>query len=478
MLRAGGEIFQQKQSVLIPIFEEIKGPSKANTMEILLVLGYTAFFLFLIRKLRFFHLEGISSSVISLIFLLKVAAGIVLWAIYTYYYTDRSVADIYKYFDDSAVIFNAKPSHYIRMLFGIGNKTAEFNKYYDSMHYWARAQDSGLFNDSHTIIRFNALARLVSMGYYNVHTVFICFLSFTGFCAIYKTFLPVLRDKKRELFCIVFLLPSVLFWGSGVLKEGLIFFALGLFMYSVTRLFTLKAVIVCLSMAALLCLSKFYVWLCILPGLIFLLWMLKTDNSKPFLKYTIVLILFILCGLNIHKFSDIQDPLVTLSQKQLEFKKLASGQLKDSEQKPIPVAGSAIPLADLEPTLGSVLRNAPAALANVTFRPLPGEIRSVFTFMAGMENLLIIFTAAICLIFARNPRSWAWTYILFCLSFVVLQFIIIGETTPIIGAITRYRCVALPFLLICFLLVLDKNRINLKWKLYSKIFSGPPHKPE
>ncbi|MCC6836969.1 MAG: hypothetical protein IT234_00405, partial [Bacteroidia bacterium] len=219
-------------------------------MEIILSLAYTTFFVFLIQKIRFFELSGISKKWVTGAFLLKVIAGFAVWAIYTFYYTDRATSDIYKYFDDSKVIFDAlksNPSHYLAMLTGIGNDGADFNQYYYQMNFWARAHDTNVLNDSHTIIRFNALVRLFSMGYFNVHTVFMCFLSFIGLVAIYKTFSEFLIDKKKELFFVVFLLPSVLFWGSGVLKEGILFFALGVMIYNFNRLFELKAFIIVVS---------------------------------------------------------------------------------------------------------------------------------------------------------------------------------------------------------------------------------------
>jgi hypothetical protein len=42
---------------------------------------------------------------------------------------------------------------------------------------------------------------------------------------------------------------------------------------------------------------------------------------------------------------------------------------------------------------------------------------------------------------------------------VVIQFLVIGETTPVLGALTRYRTIALPFLFIGLFLMLDKERL-------------------
>ncbi len=423
--------------------------------------------------MKFFEVDGISKRLLSGIFLLKITAGIALWAIYTFYYTDRATADIYKYFDDSKVIFNAlktNPLHYFQMLTGIGNTGAEFDVYYSEMHYWARKADNSIYNDSHTIIRFNALVRLFSLGYYNVHTVVICFLSLTGLTAIYKTFVVYLQDKKRELFFAVFLLPSVLFWGSGVLKEGLIFFALGLLIYHASKLFQVRSIFICLATALLLALSKFYVWLAIFPSLLFLIVILKTSASKSFLKYSIVILLVAGIGLNIDSFAPIQNPLVTLSQKQFEFNQLATGNLTDANNKPIPTAGSMIQLNTLEPTLTSFLKNAPQALVNTLFRPYPWELHSPLMLLAGAENILILVIILSCLFFIQPLKKVRWEYVIFCLSFVLIQFLIIGETTPVLGAVARYKTIALPFLVIAFLFLLDKEKLLKKMPLYGKIF--------
>lgn len=423
--------------------------------------------------MKFFEIEGLSKRTISGIFILKIAFGLLLWAIYTFYYTNRSTADIYKYFDDSKILFDTlktNPTHFFKMLFGIGNNTPEFQQYYEHMNYWARKIDSNIYNDSHTIIRFNCLVRFFSFGYYNVHTVFICFLSLIGLTAIYKTFCPFLQDKKRELLFIVFLLPSVLFWGSGVLKEGLIFFALGLLIYYTNKLFSLKAILICIGVGLLLALSKFYVWLAIFPGLLFMIW-INRNNSKVFLKFSLIMILIGAVGLNIESFTSLQNPLVTLSQKQIEFNQLAEGDITDAQHNAIPTAGSMIQINKLEPTLFSVIKNSPQAFVNTFLRPYLWESRSPMMLMAGLENLFIIMFILMCVVFIKPFTEIRWEYVVFCLSFVVIQFLIIGETTPVLGAIARYKVPALPFLLITFLFLSDKEKMLKRLPILKKVLS-------
>ncbi|MFT3886539.1 MAG: hypothetical protein QM724_14285 [Flavobacteriales bacterium] len=189
--------------------------------EALLAAGYAALFLYVIRRWGFFTAPGLPRRTIGALFLLKIAAGTLLWYIYTYHYTDRATADIYKYFDDGNVLFRAlssdHPVDYARMLFGVDNRAVHLNTdYYMVMNNWYRQYEGNLYNDAHTLIRFNAFVRLFSFGVYHVHTVFACFLGLIGLTALYKAFVPYLAGAERALTVSIFLLPSVLFWGSGV----------------------------------------------------------------------------------------------------------------------------------------------------------------------------------------------------------------------------------------------------------------------
>src|SRR5690606_31718473 len=116
-------------------------PSIVAMPGILLTIAYILLLLLLIWKLRFFNsVPGLKWQHVGGIFLLKIAAGTVLWAIYTFIYPDRLTADLFKYFDDSAVMFSAlaeNPVDYFKMLFGIRNDTPYFSEnYYTKMNNW------------------------------------------------------------------------------------------------------------------------------------------------------------------------------------------------------------------------------------------------------------------------------------------------------------------------------------------------------
>ena len=139
-------------------------------IEFLLSTFYFLIFCLMIIKSSFFQDENISRSWFLGLFGLKVIVGVILTLIYSIYYTDRSTADIFKYFDDGKILFEAfesKPKDYLKMMFGINSTTEYFNvAYYQKMKFWTRAYEDGLVSDTHIIIRFNALLQFFSLGYF------------------------------------------------------------------------------------------------------------------------------------------------------------------------------------------------------------------------------------------------------------------------------------------------------------------------
>jgi hypothetical protein len=497
-------------------------------MSPVLLLLYTALIFFLIRKLKFFRLEGLGKWTPAIFFGFKLVAGVALWYVYTYYYTDRSNSDIWKYFDDSKIMFGAihdHPGDYFRMLTGIGDHTAEIEaKYYQEMNYWYRLFDNNLLNDAHIVIRFNAFVRLFSMGNYFTHMLIMCFLSFTGLCCIYKIVFPALKAWRGAAAGIIFLLPSLLFWTSGVMKEGLMIFGLGLMIYHSFCFFTDKKgwrIIFLLTGALILLFSKFYVIAGVMPPLIAALIVMK-NRKNALLKFSFVFILFFVFALSLKWIAPEREPLRLLANKQNDFLKMSIGgvvlindsievyfppapestadiiKVNDSVyhirqgaayyyriynpvfsdsvlvknntdtsdfklQTDLPRAGSLMNVGFLQPNAESFLKETPEAFFNVLFRPFIWEAKNPMFILPALENLFFLLLI-IAIIFFRGKISSPEIFG-FCISFSLLLLLVIGLTTPVLGALVRYRIAALPFLLIALLMLVDREKLvkNFPW---------------
>ena len=59
-------------------------------------------------------------------------------------------------------------------------------------------------------------------------------------------------------------------------------------------------------------------------------------------------------------------------------------------------------------------------------------------------------------------------FVLFCMIFTILLFILIGLITPVLGAIVRYRIVALPCLVFVLIYYYDRAKLYKNLSFLSK----------
>ncbi|HOS85325.1 MAG TPA: hypothetical protein PK199_10450, partial [Bacteroidales bacterium] len=99
-----------------------------------MALCFTAIFIVVIRKHRFFKDSGLSFQILIGIFSLKLLSAIALHLLYSIYYTERSEADIFKYFDDALVLFESfkdSPTIFFKLFFSVDIQNAALTPYYD-----------------------------------------------------------------------------------------------------------------------------------------------------------------------------------------------------------------------------------------------------------------------------------------------------------------------------------------------------------
>ncbi len=417
----------------------------------ILLFAAIAYFFYKIKDKNF------SRNVFIILFFLKLLGGFSVYAVYTYLY-DPSMADIHKFFRGGKVLYKAADDNfadYLRLITGIQGKQPQLQKYYDQTDYWTREFSYGLFNDNRTIMRFNAIVCLFSAGNIYIHIFVMAFLSFLGCFVLYKSF-DELFTELNPYFKIIaaFMIPSCLFWTSGLLKEGLLMFAIGFSMWFATKLymkFSVLNLVGLLLSAALMFLSKVYVLPAFFPALVFLFLSRKFNIKQQLILIFLIIVFsafFVIFSGKIIKY----DILQTLSGKQNDFINYIS-LLEDK--------GSTFELPRLSPNLDSFIRLVPIGFINSMFRPFPSEVDSLFLFFSFSEIVLFIILIFVSILFFKktdDPNKVRVT--LFCLTFVLFLNVLVGVYTPNTGSIVRYRTPGLPFQYIMLFVIID-------WKKFS-----------
>jgi len=434
-------------------------------IEFLLSTFYFAVFCFIISKIAFFKENEIPRFWFIVLFGLKISVSVFLTYLYSKYYTNRDTADIFKYFDDSKIMFEAiktNPFDYFKMLIGFDNDNTHFNNnYYQYMSNWVRPETNDLFTDTHIIIRFNAFVRLFSFGNIHVHNVFINFISVVGLTTIFKAFKPFLHKKEKVFFYLLALVPSILFWGSGLLKESIIFFALGLLFLNIFRLtkqFKLLHLGYILIAVLLIIYTKFYLLIALSIPVFGYLLNHYLSIKKPIIGYLISITLFI-----------VTITIAPLVFEELDFiKQITVKQHAFSNHVATQGATSGFIIPELSDAF-SLLINIPNALLNTLVRPFPWECNALFVGLSAFENIMVLVLMLIAIIFRKKMNSAQQNIFYFNLIFVFCLFTLIGLTTPVFGAIMRYKIPGLILLIVSLLLLLDIQKIKYKYPFLKKI---------
>lgn len=456
-------------------------------MSFILLGVYLFIIIYFIHKAKFFNSTLFPKYIPIIIFITKFIGGIGVYLIYAKFYGARASSDIFKYFDDGNIIHSSltqNPLDYFRMVTGIGADSPHLDKYYNTCCFWIKDFNYGLFNDNRIVIRFNAIVRLISLGNIHIHTLFMSFISFSGLWGIYKIFEQNILNTTNQteetlikkqtvdtsyknynlqkwlIIFMIFFFPSVYFWTSGVLKEGILMFAFGILLYNFSQLIKgndkTKPIIWIIITSLILLFSKFYVLVAALPGILFIILIALYGKKYFAIKLLGSVLIFIILSL-------LTEPLIGVN-----FTKVLANKQHDfiNYTNSLNSVGSLIEIPKLEPNLKSIIVNSPSAFFRTLFRPSVFEINNLMSLMAALENLLISLLILLSVIFFSKKNlsnPWLW----FSILFTVILFTLSGLTTPVLGALVRYKAPALPFLGITLIYLFDFEKFN---RLTSTIF--------
>jgi hypothetical protein len=192
---------------------------------------------------------------------------------------------------------------------------------------------------------------------------------------------------------------------------------------------------------------KLYVFVALIPAVI--AWWISQKTKRTILVHLVSILVCVMGAMLIGYLVPTYNFLVIMAAKQGDFINLAK----------FLNANSSIYMEYLEPNLWSFIKASPKAFINTLTRPWPTELRGVLFYPPLFENIFILFVLFTGWFYRKKVTAQQWKFILFCLTFSILLFIIIGLTTPIIGAIVRYKIPAMPFLIIVALLFFDGSKL-------------------
>lgn len=400
-------------------------------MPYLLFIAYLVFFCWLITKIKFITDSGVSKKILIALFVLKVFAGVIYGYVYRQIPNHHIYADTWRFFyeskEETDLLFH-EPGKYFTDIFHNPYEKGYLRLFSGHHSYWSDLK-------SNFMVKLISVFNIFSLKQYYVNVIFYAFITFFGPVALYRLFDKIFPGKKIPLLAGCFLIPSFLYWCSGLHKDGLIFSGIAFIMYHIDKMITEEGFSFKRSLYILLCLVlifplRNYITVALLPAIT--AWLLSVKwKQKKWMAFSLV---YLFCGILFFASRFINPKInlpLSVSMRQAEFVKLKGN--------------SFIETTKLLPGLKSFTRNLPQALNHSLLRPYPTEIQNRLYFPAAIEVMGYLILLGLFLFKGKN--IFTHPSVLFAFFFSASLLILIGYTIPFIGAIVRYRSLLLPFLI-------------------------------
>ncbi len=377
----------------------------------------------------------------------KVFGGLAFALIYALYYGG---GDTIGYFHD-AICWN-------KLLFS--NPKGFWNVFWEGTtegNYWLFTHETGYpiyWRDVPTrhVVRFAFLAAFFGFRSFLIATVIFALISFEGIWRLYRVFISEFKDIARPLAIAIIFLPSLIFWGSGILKDTITLSAVGYFIHAYFWLFIKRknlfsnTVAIVLSSAVIL-MIKPYIFVALAPGSI--IWVIDHYSSKirgSFIRYLATPIFLGVSGVAGYIM------LLMMSSQLGDYsvdRILDKAVVTQSDLKQDYYGGNAFDIGDLEPTVGSLVSHSHLAINAALFRPYLWESQNLVMFISGIENFFILVLTLIVLYRARGYKIFKYIVrnhlLKFSLIFSLFFAFSVGISTSNFGSMVRYRIPLLPF---------------------------------
>ncbi|MBT1702024.1 hypothetical protein [Chryseosolibacter indicus] len=349
--------------------------------------------------------------------------------------------------------FTESPQKAFKMIFGKTGDVSEVYRYASRIPF---------FNDnsSYTVIRIAAFIDLFTFSTYSATAVCFAAFGFTGSWMLFLTFYKERPEFVKLIAIATLFVPSVFFWGSGLLKDTITLGALGIATYNVQKLFIHKRFSITALITLMLSLYvtyaiKKYILLCFLPAV--LLWVYARQLAS--IKSVVLKALLLpFIGIFIVASAYLTISQVGKDDQRYNLQKLGNTAMVtayDIAYQTGRDAGSTYTLGELDGSLGSMIRLAPQAINVSLFRPYLWEVRNPLMVMSAMESVaLLVLTIYV---FYKSKgfviKSLLNANVLFCLVFSITFAFAVGISTFNFGTLSRYKIPLLPFYLLALILI-------------------------
>lgn len=322
------------------------------------------------------------------------------------------------------------------------------------------------FNEANYFpIRILAVLHLFTFGTYLPSALFFAVLAFSGTWKAYLAFVNIFPALYKQFAIAVLFMPSVFFWGSGILKDTIAMAALCWLFYCSYSLFILgrgkikNSVIIIISLFTIV-IVKAYIAMAFVPGL--LIWIFfnyKNRIRSQALRMASLPFLIVIIAIGSYfSYTRIAEQDARFSAERIQAQAVVvSTNMND--------AGSAI---DIGVTTGmgpaQLVGIAPLAIITAIFRPFLFEVRNPLMLLSAIEGTYILYLFGLVIFktgVLKSLRIVSGTpLLLFLLIFTLVFAFAVGFSTSNFGTLVRYKIPFVPFFMSSLFIIIYIGKLK------------------
>lgn len=312
------------------------------------------------------------------------------------------------------------------------------------------------------VVKISAVCNLFAFdSFYGTALLFATF-AFSGMWALFRIFIKCFPQLEWQAALACLAIPSLVFWGSGIMKDTITIGAMGWVVYGfyhliIERKRPISSFLLMYVGAVLLLKIKFYILAALVPSL--LIWGIGhySRNALKETKLKIFIWTVVICGGGVGLWftrGKVTGSVITFTElfieKALDFQ-MWHGYVGSAG---LDGGGSTYSLGNIDFSLGGILSKVPASINVALFRPYLTEVHSPVVIPAALESLTFLLSS-LFLFFFRGFKTlsilWKNPALQGFLLFTLLFAFLVGFTSFNFGALVRYKIPCLPF--VSFLLL-------------------------
>ncbi len=437
-----------------------------KTFEFFLLPFYVLFFFWVARGIVRKYYSGTAMGRYFYLGLGAKIFGSIVFALMSQYFFKEG--DTFLYFSGGLDFKKAVFSDFPSGIYHFFEDAEDFNQFYKQA--FSNQSNFGYVGKSANLFtaKVSGVLSVFSFNGYLLTSLFFGLIAYSGLWRLFLFFSKKMQVLTNQFAICLLLLPSLLYWGGGIMKDTLCLGAIGWFFSSfviffIERKFEIKHLLIALLAIYVLFVVKTYIAISIL--IVMILWFafsyisnIKNHLSRRLIYFAVFFISVLLFYIN---YSYIVDSIL----------EGIADTIKEAQEVYARIGGEGLDLSnfgEITPTVPGLLSKLPLAINNALFRPYIWESKKLSMLLSAIENFMLMLLTVYVLI---KPGVITVIKLIFknqviavCFCFSMLFAMTIGSTCFNAGSLVRYKIPLLPFYSCMLIMLYNYKKLNVNPK--------------